>query len=184
MPAAALLTSEQFLSQPVEFDRNGNRIKDELVAGEVVKKPPASHRHDRIKNRIKRLLDRYLDQNPQLALEALVEMGAEVSRFDVFIPDVSLVKLDRCPDEERVFRGAPDLAVEVVSPSDTVTRLKAKVDSYMQGGSKTVWVVFPESRSVMIHSAGSVRELNGDQVIEGLLLPGFTVPVSTFFKLV
>jgi Uma2 family endonuclease len=83
-------------------------------------------------------------------MESLVEMGAEVSQRDVFVPDVSLVRLGRY-SEERIFRGAPDLAVEVVSPSDTVTRLKAKVDTYLQGGSNTVWVVFPESCSVTIY---------------------------------
>jgi Uma2 family endonuclease len=61
MPATAILTSKQYLSLPEAFDQNGNRIKDELIGGEVVKMPPASHRHDRIKNRIKRLLDRHLD---------------------------------------------------------------------------------------------------------------------------
>ena len=182
MPATAILTSEQYLSLPEAFDQNGNRIKDELIGGEVVKMPPASHRHDRIKNRIKRLLDRHLDRNPQLAMESLVEMGAEVSRYDVFIPDVSLVKLDRCPEEERVFRGAPDLAIEVVSPSDTPTRLKAKVDTYLLGGSETVWVVFPDSRSVMVYSGDSVHELKGDQSIEHPLLPGFSTKVSEFFE--
>jgi Uma2 family endonuclease len=176
------LTSEQYLSLPEAFDQNGNRIKDELIGGGVVETLPASHRHDRIKNRIKRLLDRYLDKNPQLALESLVEMGAEVSRYDVFIPDVSLVELDRCPEEDRVFRGAPDLAIEVVPPSDTFTRLKAKVDTYLLGGSETVWVVFPDSRSVMVYSGGSVRELKGDELIEDLLLPGFSSPISAFFE--
>jgi len=182
MPATAILTSEQYLSLPDEFDQNGNRIKDELIGGEVVKMPPPSHRHDRIKNRIKRLLDRHLDRNPHLAMESLVEMGAEVSKRDVFVPDVSLVKLDRCPEEERVFRGAPDLAIEVVSPSDTIKRLKAKVDSYLQGGSNTVWVVFPESLSVTIYSNNSVRELKGDQTIEDPVFPGFSTPVSAFFE--
>ena len=79
MPATALLTSEQYLSLPEEFDQNGNRIKDELIGGEVVKIPPASNLHDRIKNRIKFLLDRYIDQNSLSALESLVEMGAVVS---------------------------------------------------------------------------------------------------------
>ena len=151
MPATALLTSEQYLSLPEEFDQNGNRIKDELIRGEVVKIPPALLRHDRIKNRINRLLIRHLDKNPQLAMESLVEMGTEVSKRDVFVPDVSLVKLDRCSEDERIFRGAPELAIEVVSPSDTSKRLKAKVDTYLQGGSNTVWVVSPESRSVTIY---------------------------------
>jgi Uma2 family endonuclease len=183
MPATALLTSEQYLALPDEFDQHGNRIKDELIGGEIVKMPPASHRHDRIKNRIKRLLDRHLDRNPHLTMESLVEMGAEVSKRDVFVPDVSLVRLDRCPEEERVFRGGPDLAIEVVSPSDTIKRLKAKVDTYLRGGSSTVWVVFPESRSVTIFCGDTVRELAGDQVIEDPLIPGFSTPVSSFFDL-
>lgn len=181
MPATAILTSEQYLSLPEEFDQNGNRIKDELIGGEIVKMAPSWQRHDRIKNRISRLINRYLDQNPQLDLESLVEMGAEVGNRDVFVPDVSLVKLSRCSEKERIFRGSPDLAIEVVSPSDTTKKLKAKVSSYLQGGSSTVWVVFPESRSVTIYSGDSTRELNGDQTITDPLLPEFFLPVSDFF---
>jgi Uma2 family endonuclease len=183
MPATALLTSEQYLALPEEFDQNGNRIKDELSGGEVVKMPPPSQRHVRIKNRIKRLLDRHLDRNPHLAMESLVEMGAEVSKRDVFVPDVSLVKQDRCSEEERIFRGAPELAIEVVSPSDTTKRLKTKVDTYLRGGSNTVWVVFPDSRSVTIYSGDSIRELKGDQIIDDPRLPRFSMPVSSFFEL-
>lgn len=183
MPATALLTSEQYLSLPEEFDQNGNRIKDELIGGEVVKMPPASNLHDRIKNRIKFLIDRYIDQNSLSTLESLVEMGTVVSKYDTFVPDVSVVRCERFSGVDRVFRGAPDLAIEVVSPSDTVTRLKAKVDAYVEGGSNTVWVVFPESRSVMVYSDDSVRELKGDQMIHDPLLPGFYTPVSAFFDL-
>jgi Uma2 family endonuclease len=113
-------------------------------------------------------------------MESLVEMGTEVSRRDVFVPEVSLVKLDRYSDE-RIFRGAPDLAIEVVSPSDTTKRLKAKVDTYLRGGSSTVSVVFPDSRSVTIYS-GSNRELQGDQTVEDPVIPGFSTPVSAFFE--
>jgi Uma2 family endonuclease len=181
MPATAILTSEQYLSLPEEFDQNGNRIKDELIGGEVVKMPPASQKYDRIKNRINRILNRHLDKCPELAMESLVEMGTEVSRRDVFVPEVSLVKLDRCSEEERIFRGAPELAIEVVSPSDTTKRLKAKVDTYLRGGSSTVSVVFPDSRSVTIYS-GSNRELQGDQTVEDPVIPGFSTPVSAFFE--
>jgi Uma2 family endonuclease len=183
MPATAILTSEQYLSLPDEFDQNGNRIKDELIGGEVVKMPPASNLHDRIKNRIKFLLDRYIDQNSLSALESLVEIGAVVSKYDTFVPDVSVVSCKRFSGVDRVFRGAPDLAIEVVSPSDTVIRLKAKVDTYLQGGSNAVWVVFPESCSVTVYSGSSLRELKGDQMIEDPLLPGFSAPVSSFFNL-
>ena len=184
MPATALLTSEQYLALPDEFDKNGNHVKDELIGGEVVRMPPASRRHDLIKNRINRILVRYLDANPQLCLDTLVEIGAEVSKLDVFIPDVSVFSLNRLSGDERVIRGAPELAIiEVVSPHVKEKHLKRKVDSYLQGGSRTVWVVNPESRSVLVHTADSVRELKADQKIEDPLLPGFSTPVSSFFEL-
>ncbi|HYL77704.1 MAG TPA: Uma2 family endonuclease [Bryobacteraceae bacterium] len=183
MPATALLTSEQYLALPEEFDQNGNRIKDELIGGEIVKMPPPSRVHDLIKNRINRFMGRYLDANPQVGLDTLVEIGAEVSKHDTFVPDVSIVKTNRLGGEDRIFRGAPDLAIEVVSPRDTATHLKSKVDAYLKAGSATVWVVYPDSRSVMVHSGDTARELKADQRIEDALLPGFSVPVSSFFDL-
>ena len=181
MPVTAPLTSEQYLALPEEFDQNGNRVKDELIGGQVVKMPPPSYRHDRIKNRIKFLIDQY-SAISGLDLECLVEMGTEVSKYDTFVPDVSIVRRARFGDE-RIFRGAPDLAVEVVSPADTATHLKTKVDADLQNGSNSVWVVYPDTRSVMVYSGDSARELKGDQEIEDPLLPGFSTPVSAFFAL-
>jgi Uma2 family endonuclease len=184
MAATTLLTSEQFLALPEEFDPQGTRIKDELIGGEVVRMPPASLPHDVIKNQISRLLLRYLDAHRELTLEPLVEMGASVSDYDTFIPDISVVKQERlAPADRRIFQGAPDLAIEVVSPSDTLKHMKHKIDAYLANGSRSVWVVFPEGRSVMVHSAESVREFKADQLIQDPLLPGFSVTVSRFFEL-
>jgi len=179
----ALLTSEQFLALPDEYDNNGNHIKDELIGGEIVRTPPRSSRHDRIKNRINRLLILFLHTNPHLSLDSLVEMAAEVSIHDALVPDVSLFQRNRLTEDSRIQRGAPDIAIEVVSPRDTAAHLKRKVDAYLQGGSKAVWVVFPDSQSVMVHTADSVRELKSKQQIEDPLLPGFSIPVSAFFEL-
>jgi Uma2 family endonuclease len=182
MPATALLTSEQYLALPEEFDQNGNRIKDELIGGEIVKMPTPARRHDIIKNKINRLLLRYFDANPELRLESLVELGAEVGKHDTFVPDVSIVKNERLTAESRIFRGAPDLAIEVVSSYDTATHLKSKVDAYLAAGSNSVWVVYPDARSVMIHTAASARELKAGQTIDDPLMPGFSTPVSAFFE--
>ena len=139
MPATAILTSEQYLTLPEEFDQNGNRIKDELIGGQVVKMPPPSRRHDLIKNRISRLLNRFFDANPHLRMESLVAMAAEISRHDAFVPDVGVYLQDRLAEgEERIQRGAPDLAIEVASPTDTAKHLKSKADTYLQGGSQSV----------------------------------------------
>ncbi|HEX6894244.1 MAG TPA: Uma2 family endonuclease [Bryobacteraceae bacterium] len=115
MPATALVTSEQYLALPDEFDQHGNRIKDELIGGEIVKMPPASNRHDRLKNRISKLLTTFLDQNKQLGLESNVEIGTRVSAYDTFVPDVSVIKKSRFSDQQRIVQGPPEIAVELVS---------------------------------------------------------------------
>src|SRR5258708_24168248 len=178
-----LLTSDQFLALPEEYDEIGNRIKDELIGGEIVRMPPPSSRHDRIKNGINRLLILFLYNNPHLSLDSLVEIAAEVSTHDALVPDVSLFQRNRLNEEGRIQRGAPDIAIEVVSPRDTAAHLKRKVDAYLQAGSTAVWVVFPDSRSVMVHTFDSVRELKGNQQIEDPLLPRFSTSVSTFFEI-
>jgi Uma2 family endonuclease len=182
MAATTLLTSDQFLALPEEFDPNGNRIKDELIGGEVVRMAQPSYFHDRIKNRISRLLARYLDANPTLPLDAVVEIGAHVSDYDTFVPDVAIVRTGEQPLSSRIYRGAPEIAIEVVSPTDTAKHLKRKVDAYLEGGAKSVWIVYPEARSVIVHTQGSMRELKADHSIADPLLPGFSSSVAAFFE--
>ncbi len=111
-------------------------------------------------------------------------MAFIVTSHDTFVPDASVILRSRLnPRKHKYNTGAPELAVEVVSPTDKAIHLKSKVDTYLAGGSRTVWVVFPDARSVMVHTADSVRELKADQKIEDPLLPGFSSPVSAFFEL-
>jgi Uma2 family endonuclease len=180
MPATALVTSEQYLALPDEFDQFGNRIKDELIGGEIVKMPFPSNAHDRIKNQVNGVSPRILDENAQLGIESNFEIGAHVSPLDVYAPDVNVVQVSRFVGNERIMRGAPE-AIEVVLPS--VANLKAKIDAYLANGSHSVWVFFPESRSVIVHRPGFMHELKADEHIEDPFLPRFPLPVSVFFKL-
>jgi Uma2 family endonuclease len=184
MPATALVTSEQYLALPDEFDQSGNRIDDELIGGEIVRMGFSAQLHNIVKANIIQALFAYVAVNEQLKLKALAEMAFIVTPHDVLIPDASVIARSRLnPRADKYIRGAPELAVEVVSPTDTATRLKHKVDAYLQNGSKTVWVVYPDSRSVVVHSGDSAHELKADQRIEDSLLPDFSVPVSAFFEL-
>src|ERR1700686_3615264 len=171
MATTTILTCEQYLAMPDQFDHSGNRIKDELIGGEIVKVPPASRVHDLIKNQINQLLIFYLHDRPGLNFKSLVEIGTRISRLGVFVPDVSVIARDRLGGEGRISQGSPDLAIEIVSPFDTATHLKRKVDAYLQGGSKSVWVVYPDAKSVAIYSGDFMREFKGDQNIEDSLLP-------------
>lgn len=184
MPATALVTSEQYAALPDQFDLHGNRIQDELIGGEIVEMSFPTELHNVVKANILEQLVVFARSHQSLGLKALAEMAYVVTPYDTFAPDASLVRRSRLnPLGEKYIAGAPELAIEVVSPNDTADHLKSKVDAYLANGSHTVWVVYPASRSVMVHSGDAARELKGEQHIEDPLLPGFSVPVSTFFDL-
>jgi Uma2 family endonuclease len=184
MAATAVLTSERFLAMPDEFDDSGNEVKRELIAGELVDMPTPSLLHEMIRANILATLMSFVRSNRQLNLWVVPNPGVVATDHDTFIPDASVIARHRLePGEKRCIMGAPDLAVEVVSPSETATRLKHKVDTYLSSGSQTVWVFFPTSQSVMIHTSDSVREVKTGQFLEDSLLPGFSAPVSSFFDL-
>ena len=79
--------------------------------------------------------------------------------------------------------GAPDIAIEVVSPGDTAAELEQKVGEYLAAGSRRVWVVYPSSRRVMVHHTdGTAMSYSDDAAIEDPeLLPGFSLPLAEIF---
>ena len=107
-----LMTTEQFLALPDEFDANGNLIKQELIAGEVVSKEAVSvarpsRIHDIVKNQIGEALVLFLAAHPDLGFKSLVEIGFAVTGDDTFAPDVSVLKKSRLFEgETRIFDGS------------------------------------------------------------------------------
>ncbi len=100
-------------------------------------------------------------------------------------PDVGFVTADRLPVgvPDGAFEGAPDLAVEVLSPSNGPTEMSRKLAEYFRYGARQVWFVDPDTRTVTTHTAGGLpRFLEGDEVLDGGdLLPGFSTPIAAFF---
>ena len=86
-------------------------------------------------------------------------------------------------DTRGFARLAPDLAVEIVSPSNTHSEIHDKVSDYLDAGSRLVWVVEPHGRTVTVYrSRDDIRILTSEQEIDGgEVLPGFRAPVSEFF---
>jgi Uma2 family endonuclease len=81
-----------------------------------------------------------------------------------------------------MYRGAPDLALEVVSESESAADLRAKVRDYLEAGSKAVWLLYPDLRVVAVYTSHGVMELFSGQVLEAPeILPGFRASVDEFF---
>ncbi len=183
MAATTLLTSDQFLAMPEELDQYGNALHRELINGEVVTMPHAAKRHDIIRGNILQALIAYLLQHGESGLRALPDTEFVMGVNDTCIPDACVIAIGRLADEHKYIHGAPELAIEVVSPSESAAYLRIKTEAYLANGSRSVWIVFPEVRSVMVYTRDSVHEFKGDQPINDPLLPGFSTPVAAFFEL-
>lgn len=106
------------------------------------------------------------------------------------IPDVAYISHERIPEDfdfNRPFPGAPDLAVEVVSPNEGEDTLLAKVRDYLNAGSQQVWVVHPTTKEVHQYRRDTpelIRVYMGDDQIEvDDLFPGLVVSVGAFFEI-
>lgn len=89
----------------------------------------------------------------------------------------------RTTDLDGYVEGAPELAVEVVSPSDSAEDLEVRVEQYLHFGSKQVWVVYPKTKRIHVFRPESqVRVLDETQTLDAAeLFPGFSVKVANLF---
>jgi Uma2 family endonuclease len=157
----------------------------ELVRGHVVREPPAGFEHGGIAAQVASCLHTFVRRHGLGKV-----LGAETGfvLFDdpptVRAPDAAFVARDRLPADPRGFaRLAPDLAVEIVSPSNTLSEIQDKVFDYLEAGTRLVWVVEPRGRTVTVYrSRDDIRILTSRQEITGDdVLPGFRTQVSEFF---
>ncbi|HEY7031643.1 MAG TPA: Uma2 family endonuclease [Thermomicrobiales bacterium] len=105
----------------------------------------------------------------------------------VVVPDVAFVRWERLPGRVRpdgYIPVAPDLAVEVRSPTDRSGDINAKLERYRHAGVPLVWWVDPKRRAVRVYRHGELAaELGDGDVLDGEdILPGFTLPVSEIFE--
>lgn len=183
MSVKQLTTAEELWVIP---DEPGKRF--ELVEGEVTEVPSAGALHAMIVALLYRLLDDYARQR-DLGL-VLPDGLAYVLRRNpdqLRIPDVSFIAWDLVPEEgvpEGFWKGAPTLAVEVVSPNDRAEDIHARVQDYLDAGSRQVWVLWPRNSSMSIHHLGAdTRNLLPDDMLDGGdILPGFSARVSDLFE--
>jgi Uma2 family endonuclease len=104
-------------------------------------------------------------------------------------PDLAFVSSSRWPldreiPEDAAWDVVPELAAEVVSPSNSVGEIMTKIEDYFRAGVRLVWVIHPKHRKVYIYdSPTSVRILQaGDALDGGAVVPGFQFPVGALFR--
>ena len=180
MATQTLLTPDQFLELP---DQEG--LRRELDEGRVIEMPAASFLHGVLQTRLATPLqlwtertgaDFYVAQNVGFLLETAT----------VRIPDVCLVRKSSFASLERVrgaLRGAPDLAIEIVSEHESAADLDRKIHQYLKAGAAAVWAVYPETRHVLgYRRSGEARQIGPGQFLEEPeLLPSLRLPLDDVF---
>ena len=173
-----LVTVQEFLQMP---EPEGQKL--ELIGGEVVTMPSGQIPHEVVKKNLTRILVLWLARNPMA--ELFPETMYQLDGYNSLIPDLGVLFPGRISAGSTGWiQAAPELAIEVVSPSETATRLENKIELYLAHQCKSVWVVFPEQRVVRIFSAdGQSRKFEQNQTLEDpTVLPGFQTPVSSIFE--
>ena len=160
----------------------------ELVRGKLREMNPAGARHGRIAMKLGARLDRHaIVENLGIVLAA--ETGFRISRNPdtVRAPDISFVSRERIAPggpPDGYWDLAPDLAVEVVSPNDTAAEVQSKVQMWLEAGTRLVWVVYPGTRSIVVHkSLKDISTLTASDTLDaGGVVPGFEIPVADVFE--
>ncbi len=105
------------------------------------------------------------------------------------IPDVAFIRWDRLPNRKaphtQFAELGPDIAIEVLSPSNTRAEMALKTTEYFEAGSRQVWLFDPETRSISVYSDPTqVKALEAKDILEGGdILPGFSIQVQQIFDL-
>ena len=178
----SLLTADELL----RLDSNG--VRGELIRGVLCETMPAGQRHGKIVVNLVMELGVFVKAG-RLGTLVASDSGVWLERDPDTVrePDIAFTSVDRLPlgeDLPGYAEVAPDLVVEIVSPSDSRREVYDKAQMWLHHGVRLVWVVHPDTRTVHAHhQSGAFATLGEHDSLNGMdVLPGFSCPVSAVFE--
>ena len=171
-----------------EFERMALDGRWELIDGEPVEMTPSADESSSVGAMILGFLAQHVREG-RLGRLYGADGGFVLfpDRQTVRVPDVAFVRAERMPQglaRKSFPRLAPDLVVEVLSPSDRASEVVAKLEMYQEAGVPLIWLVDPDKETITIIAAGQPTRVvkQGDTLDGGEVLPDFTVPVAEIFS--
>ena len=183
-----LMTAEELLA----YEMPDKRV--ELVRGRLIVREPPGMRHGECASRLAVTLSNFLSRDREMRGAAetrgrvlTCDSGFTLARNPDTVrgPDVAYISSERwagpMPDGYGEF--APDLAIEIRSPSDRIGAVLAKVGDWLDAGTGLVWVVDPAREQISVYNADGSQDMLGvDEVLDGGdVLPGFTLVIAELF---
>jgi Uma2 family endonuclease len=178
MATTATLSGAEFDELPFEEGRRW-----ELLCGEMISVSSPTPRHQMILQRLLLALAEHLRSNPVQGI-VLTDVEFALNSETRVRPDVLILGSIRAGsiDVDKVpIAGSPDLAIEIISPTERALDTQQKLEAYLRAGTREVWQVYPKSQSVVLYRDGSSVILGSDQTLCTLLLPGFSLAVGLLF---
>ncbi len=175
-----IYTIEEFLDLPDD----GKRY--ELIEGDLKEMPGPNFEHGDITVKIIALFFSFLAREGNAGGKVLTNMAFVMDQKNVLLPDVAFVSESRLGgiDRKAAFPGSPDIAIEIMSPTDKWSEVSDKVRRYLRAGTKLVWIVDPFDRAVNEYRLESLRRtfFEKDELEGADVLPGFKLKVSELFE--
>lgn len=178
-----LMTADELFALPDDGCRY------ELIAGELHRMSPAGDEHGRVGMELAIPLGYHVKQH-KLGKLYLAETGflIQTNPDTVRAPDIAFVRMERIQQTPKVksYRvGAPDLAIEITSPGDTVREVEDKVTEWLGAGASMVWIVSPKLKTVTVYRSLTdiVTLTEKDTLDGGEVVPGFQLPVADIFAI-
>ncbi len=167
-----------------ELSHQEERKFFELVEGRIVEVSPASAAHTELEGWVFFHILTHVSRN-DLGVVSTGDGGYILFPDTVVAPDVGFLSKARLtPETDKYYPVPPDLAVEIVSPSDTPGKIRRKVQLYLRAGTRLVWVFYPDEKFVDVYRAdGTISSLEGEDALDGEdVLPGFTMKVGEIYR--
>ena len=171
------MTAEELMHLDDEPNRH------ELIKGELLTMSPPGDQHGAIVVNLAALLRDHVKRKNLGRLTAESGFKLESDPDTVLAPDISFTMRDKAGIPSTGYRpGPPDLAVEVLSPSDSKGMVERKTALWLKLGAKSVWNVNPKKRTVEVNYSNGEKKVfhETDELVDDTI-PGFRVPVSEIF---
>lgn len=180
----SVVTVEEFLK--VAEAESERRL--ELIDGMIVEMPPSSKRNTITAARFIGYLHVFL-MDKDMGYVTSPDGGFQLNEETLLMPDVAYIRKEQVDTLDGVeFDGAPDLAIEVISPSESPRAVTDKTRKYLDAGTLMVWNAFPDSKTVDTWRSADDGEMRvktftvDDTLDGGDVLPGFQLPLKNIFR--
>ena len=173
-----LMTAEELMNLPDDANRY------ELIKGELLTMPPPGFPHGTVIINLAVVLGAYVKSKKLGVLTAESGFKLESDPDTVLAPDISFTARDRVGIRSEGYRPTPpDLAIEVLSPSDRKMQVERKTALWLELGAKAVWNVNPRKRTIEVVRADGYRKLfdETDELVDDTV-PGFRIAVAEIFE--